>query len=276
MLLALATSVILLGTGNPNPDPERSGPAVAIQTGDRVYIVDCGPGVIRRAAQAGIQMKQINRLFVTHLHSDHTVGLPDLIFTPAVTGRLDALEIYGPPGMKAMTSHVLQAYKEDMRIRLHGMEPAVAKAYVVHAHDSKAGLIYSDHAIEVTAFEVPHGGWNHAFGYRFVTKDKVIVVSGDTTFSPVLIEAAKGADILVHEVYSNKGWEGRTPDWKAYHAAFHTSATDVGKVAAQVNPKKLVLYHQLPMGQTPEQILREVREQFAGEVIYGKDLDVIR
>src|SRR4051812_29008376 len=114
MLLALATSVILLGTGNPNPEPDRSGPAVAITTGDRAYIVDCGPGVVRRAAQAGIVMKQVNRLFLTHLHSDHTAGLADFIFTPAVTGRLDALEIYGPPGTKEMTSHILQAYKEDM------------------------------------------------------------------------------------------------------------------------------------------------------------------
>src|SRR5271155_3626593 len=98
------THVILLGTGNPNPEPDRMGPAAAVISGDRVYLVDCGAGVVRAPAKAGITMKQLTRAFVTPLHSDHTVGLPDLIFTPAVTGRLSPLEIYGPPGMRAMTS----------------------------------------------------------------------------------------------------------------------------------------------------------------------------
>ncbi len=91
LALAQDTRVILLGTGNPNPDPERMGPSAAVVTGDRLYIVDCGPGVVRRAAQAGFQMAQLTRAFVTHLHSDHTAGLPDLIFTPAVTGRVSPL-----------------------------------------------------------------------------------------------------------------------------------------------------------------------------------------
>ena len=126
-LLAQDTHVILLGTGNPNPLPDRMGPASAVVSGDRVYIVDCGPGVVRRAAQAGIEMRQITRAFITHLHSDHTAGLPDLIFTPAVTGRTEPLELYGPPGLRSMTSYIMKAYAEDMQIRLHGLEPSVAK-----------------------------------------------------------------------------------------------------------------------------------------------------
>ena len=281
-LLALAplaaqdTHVILLGTGNPNPEPAHSGPAVAIVSGGRVYVVDCGPGVVRRAAQAGFGMQQLTRLFVTHLHSDHTAGLPDFIFTPAVTGRLEPLEIYGPPGTRAMTRHIMEAYREDMQVRLHGLEPAVARAYVVAAHDVKPGTIYSDGTVRVTAFAVKHGSWRYAYGYRFEAKDKTVVLSGDTTYSEALIAAAKGCDILVHEVYSAKGLEGRTPDWRRYHAAFHTSAVDVGRVAARVHPKKLVLYHELPMGQTPAEVLEEVHRNFAGEVVYGNDLDVIR
>lgn len=270
------THVILLGTGTPNPDPAHSGPAVAIVSGDRVYEVDCGPGVVRRAAQAGIDMRQLTRLFVTHLHSDHTAGLPDFIFTPAVTGRLEPLQIYGPPGMRAMTRHIMQAYREDIEVRLHGLEPAVARAYVVTAHDVKPGIIYSDGTVRVTAFAVKHGTWRYAYGYRFEAKDKTVVLSGDTTYSEGLIAAAKGCDILLHEVYSAKGLEGRTPDWQRYHAAFHTSAIDVGRVAAQVKPKKLVLYHAVLSGQTPAEVLEEVRRNFAGEVIYGNDLDVIR
>ena len=270
------TRVILLGTGTPNPEPEHSGPAVAIVSGDQVYVVDCGPGVVRRAAQAGLGMEQLTRLFVTHLHSDHTAGLPDIIFTPAVTGRETPLEIYGPPGIHAMTRHILQAYAEDMQVRLHGLEPAVPQAYVVTAHDVQPGLVYRDDAVRVTAFAVKHGSWRSAFGYRFEARDKSVVISGDTTYSDGLVAAAKGCDILIHEVYSAKGLEKRTPDWQRYHKAFHTSAEDVGRVAAQVKPKTLVLYHQLPMGETPDEVLSEVRRNYTGNVIYGRDLDVIR
>jgi len=270
------THVILLGTGNPNPEPQRMGPAVAIVSGERAYIVDCGPGVVRRAAEAGLKMEQLTRAFVTHLHSDHTTGYPDLIFTPAVTGRKEPLEVFGPPGLRAMTSHVMKAWKEDMAIRLHGLEPSVPQAYIVKAHDVKPGEIYRDEAIRVVAFGVRHGSWKYAYGFRFEAQDKVIVVSGDTTYSEALIQAAKGCDILIHEVYSQKGLARRTPEWQRYHAAFHTPGPDVGRVAAEVRPRTLVLYHQLPMGETPSEVLEEVREHFNGRVIYGDDLDVIR
>jgi ribonuclease Z len=252
------------------------GPAVAVVSGERVYIVDCGPGVVRRAAEAGIKMEQLTRAFITHLHSDHTTGYPDLILTPAVTGREEPLEVFGPPGLRAMTAHIMHAWKQDIDIRLHGLEPAVPKAYVVTAHDVKPGIVYRDSTIRVIAFPVQHGSWKHAYGYRFEAKDKVIVISGDTTYSESLIDAAKGCDILVHEVYSRKGLERRTPDWQRYHAAFHTSATDLGRLAVKVRPKKLVLYHQLPMGETPDEVLEEIRAAFHGEVIYGDDLQVIR
>ena len=252
------------------------GPAVAVVSGEWVYLVDCGAGIVRRAKEAGLTMAQLTRAFITHLHSDHTIGYPDLIFTPAVTGRKEPLEVFGPPGLQAMTAHIMQAWKQDIDIRLHGLEPAVPKAYVVTAHDVKPGIVYQDANVRVIAVPVRHGTWKHAYGYRFEAKDKVIVISGDTTYSESLIEASKGCDILVHEVYSQKGWEHRTPDWQRYHAAFHTSAPDLGRLAAKLRPKKLVLYHQLPMGETPDEILREIRAAFDGEVIYGNDLQVIR
>ncbi len=270
------TRVILLGTGNPNPEPDHMGPAVAVVSGEHVYIVDSGTGVVRRAVQAGIRMDQLTRAFITHLHSDHTIGLPDLIFTPAVTGRLDPMEIYGPPGLETMTRRIMSAWQEDMAIRLHGLEPSVARAYIVHPHDVKPGEIYRDEAMRVIAFPVQHGSWKHAYGYRFEAKDKVIVISGDTTYSRSLIAAAKGCDILVHEVYSQAGLTKRTPDWQRYHRVFHTAGPDVGRVATEAQARKLVLYHQLPMGQPDEELIGEVRVQFQGEIINGKDLDVIR
>jgi ribonuclease Z len=274
--LAQDTRVILLGTGTPNPDPDRMGPAVAVVSGDRVYLVDCGPGVVRRAAQAGIRMEQLTRLFVTHLHSDHTAGYPDVILTPPNDGRRTPLEAWGPPGLRAMTAHILAAWKEDFRVRLHGTQPVDPPGFAVVAHDVKPGEVYRDDTVRVIAIAVAHGAWPHAYAYRFEARDRTIVISGDTTYSEALIAAAKGCDILVHEVYSQAGWEKRTPEWRKYHAAYHTSAPDVGRVAAQVRPRKLVLYHLLPMGETPDQVLREVRQHWDGDTIYGKDLDVIR
>jgi ribonuclease Z len=270
------TRVILLGTGTPNPEPQRMGSSVAVVSGERVYIVDCGPGVVRRAAEAGIQMEQLTRLFVTHLHSDHTAGYPDLILTPPNAGRTEPLAAYGPPGLRAMTAHVLAAWKQDLSNRLHGLQPVSPRGFAVEAHDVKPGEVYRDAGMRVVAFAVDHGAWKHAYGYRFEAPDKVIVISGDTTYSKNLIQAAKGCDILVHEVYSQKGLENRTPDWQRYHSAFHTSAPDVGRVAAEVKPGKLVLYHLLPMGQTPEEVVEEVRRNFGGVIVYAGDLDVIR
>ncbi len=270
------TRVILLGTGTPNPEPERSGPAAAVVTGDRVYLIDCGPGVVRRAAQAGIRMDQLTRLFVTHLHSDHTAGYPDVILTPPNAGRVHALEAYGPPGLAEMTTHLLQAYAVDLDARLHGMQPHTAAGYEVHAHDVQPGEVYRDEAVRVVAFAVPHGDFPGAYGYRFEARDKVIVFSGDTTYSEALAAAARGCDILVHEVYSAKALSGRTADWQRYHSAFHTSGADVGRIAAQVRPRKLVLYHILHGGESSGEVISEVRARYPGEIVYGRDLDVIR
>jgi ribonuclease Z len=275
-LWAQDTRVILLGTGTPNPEPQRMGPAVAVVSGDRVYLVDCGPGVVRRAAEAGIQMAQLTRVFITHLHSDHTAGYPDLILTPPNSGRIEPLEAFGPPGLHAMTKHILAAWKEDLAIRLHGTQPVSPRGFEVQARDIKPGEVYRDAGMRVIAFAVSHGAWQHAYGYRLEAPDKTIVISGDTTYSPNLIAAAKGCDILVHEVYSEKGLQGRTAEWQRYHSAYHTSAPDVGRVAAAVRPKTLVLYHLLPMGESPEEVVGEVRRYFDGKIVYGKDLEVIR
>src|SRR4051812_45833114 len=130
------TRVILLGTGTPNPDPERMGPAVAIVSAGHVYLVDCGPGVVRRAVQAGLNSAQLTRLFITHLHSDHTAGYPDVILTPPNADRVEPLEVWGPPGIRAMTSHLLKAWKQDFHIRLHGTQPGEPRGFTVIAHDA--------------------------------------------------------------------------------------------------------------------------------------------
>ena len=203
------TQLVLLGTGTPNDDPDRSGPAVAIVVGNEVYLVDAGPGIVRRAALAkhrdslpALAAENLRRVFITHLHSDHTVGLPDLIFSPWVLGRTTPLEIYGPRGTRRMSELLESAYSEDIAIRLNGGEPSNKTGYAVAAHDVAPGIVYRDSNVTVTAFAVPHGKWEQAFGYRFETRDRSIVISGDTGPSDAVVRACNGCDVLVHEVYS--------------------------------------------------------------------------
>jgi ribonuclease BN (tRNA processing enzyme) len=274
------TRVVLLGTGNPNADPERSGPAVAIIINNESYLIDCGPGIVRRAAAAknkgfeSLAPKNLKRVFITHLHSDHTVGLPDLIFTPWVLGRDMPLKIIGPKGTKSMADHILQAYNDDIRNRIDGPEPANTEGYKVNVTEYKEGLIYQDSNINVYAYKVEHGSWQEAYAFQFVTKDRVITVSGDCRPCEGIIAASMGCDILVHEVYSYIGFLTRTPEWQAYHEQSHTSTYELAELAQKVKPKLLVMYHVLSWGAKPEVMVNEVKQNYKGKVVCGSDLDV--
>lgn len=275
------TQVVLLGTGTPNADPERSGPAVAVVVNDTPYLIDCGPGVVRRAAAAerkgikGLAVEKLRRAFITHLHSDHTVGYPDLIFTPAVLERDAPLEVYGPPGLRAMTKHILAAYQEDIAIRLHGLEPSKPAGYVINAHELKPGLIYRDANVTVKAFAVRHGSWKHAYGFRFETPERSIVISGDCAPSQSVIDNCQGCDVLIHEVYSTAGFARRPPEWQRYHSQFHTSSRELAELANKAKPGLLILYHQLLWGATKEELLDEIKQAgYAGRVVFGDDLAV--
>jgi ribonuclease BN (tRNA processing enzyme) len=271
--------IVLLGTGTPNADPDRSGPSVAVVVGQRPYLVDAGQGVVRRTSAAyrdgvvGLEVSRLNRLFVTHLHSDHTAGYPDLILTPWVLGRREPLEVYGPPGIRAMTEHILAAYQEDIRERLDGLEPANETGYIVQAHEIEPGIVYRDKRVTVEAFEVDHGSWP-AFGYKFHTPERTIAISGDTAPTAHLAEAYRGCDVLIHEVYSKAGLERRIPAWQRYHSNVHTSSHELAAIASEVQPDLLILYHQLFHGVSEQEILEEVRERYNGEVVSGKDLEV--
>ncbi len=269
----MESRVILLGTGNPNPDVDRFGPSVAIIVDDSVYIVDFGVGLVRRAVKAGIKTTNLTRAFLTHLHSDHTIGYPDLIFTTRVAGRTDPLEVYGPKGITDMTKNIMAAFKVDIDERIHGIEPAERSSYIVNTHEISEGRIYQDGFITVNAFQVNHGSLE-AYGYKFVTPDRTIVISGDTSPSQKLIENAKGCDVLIHEVYSAVGLESRSKDWQKYHSTVHTSANELAEIASKVKPGLLVMYHQLLWGRTEEELIAEVSERYTGEVVSGHDLDV--
>ena len=274
------TKLVLLGTGTPFADPNKSGPSLAIVVNNTSYIVDCGPGVVRRAAEASklgfpsLEASHLKTLFITHLHSDHTVGLADIILTPAVLDRNAPISIYGPVGSKKMTDDLMSAYKEDIAIRINGLEKGDAIAYQVYTNEIKEGQIYKDSNLTVTAFNVQHGQWDNAFGFVFQTKDKKIVVSGDCTYSENLIKYAKNCDILVHEVYSDAGLKKRTQRWQDYHSTFHTSTYQLADIANKVKPKLLILNHQLTFGTSLQSLLDELKSKYAGPVVNGADLDV--
>lgn len=278
------TKLVILGSGTPNPSPFQSGCSLAVIVFDTPYIVDFGPGLVRKAAALSpsyggtlkaLEMKNLNRAFLTHLHSDHTTGYPDLILTPWVLGRNEPLEVYGPEGINNMTEHILKAYEEDIRYRVYGSEPGNDRGWRVNTHEiTKEGIIYQDSNVTVEAFPVPHGTWPNAWGFRFTTPDKVIVISGDTEPSEKLTAYAQNADILVHEVYSKAGFDKKDAAWKAYHGQHHTSTIELGEIAAKTHPKLVVLYHILFWGASEEDLLKEVHETYDGKVVVGRDLDV--
>ena len=276
----VGTKLVLLGTGTPFADPNKSGPSLAIIVNNTSYIVDCGPGIVRRAAHSkelgfpSLEASNLKTLFITHLHSDHTIGLADIILTPAVLDRNAPITIFGPAGIKKMTENTIAAFKEDIDMRINGLEKGDAIAYHVNTNEIKEGEIYKDSNITVTAFNVKHGQWENAFGFVFQTKDKKIVVSGDCTYSENLIKYAKDCDILVHEVYSDAGLKKRTQRWQDYHSAFHTSTFQLADIANKVKPKLLILNHQLTFGSSLQSVLDEVKSKYTGAVVNGADLDV--
>lgn len=275
--------LVILGTGTPIADPERSGPSLAVVAGDKAYLFDAGPGVVRRAAAArladdvdALQVNTLDIVFLTHLHSDHTLGLPDLIFSPWVLARSAPLRVYGPPGTAAMAAHLEAAYEEDIRQRLDGLEPANETGYRTEVSEiEQGGLVYEDDHVRIEAIPVLHGSWSHAFGYRITDGERVIVISGDTHPSPALIEASRGADVLVHEVYSTEGHAALPPAWRRYHASFHTSTEELVAIANEAQPGLLVLYHQLYFGVDDADLITEIRSRgYAGPVVSAADLDV--
>ena len=276
-----ATQVVMLGTGTPRADPSRSGPAVAVIYNGRAYLFDSGPGVVRRAAAAAGRLKiaaleapKLNRVFLTHLHSDHTLGLPDLIFSPWVLGRKEPLDLYGPKGTTAMADHLEAAWEQDIDVRVHGLERGNATGYQVTAHDVEAGVVYREGGLTVTAFAVHHGSWAQAFGYRIDTPDRSIVISGDCSPSPALLEACRGCDVLLHEVYSLVDAKRPEPGWIEYLREFHTSSAELAQIAVKTQPKLLVLYHQLIRGTTDKALVEEVRKGYRGRVVPAHDLDL--
>jgi ribonuclease BN (tRNA processing enzyme) len=202
--------ILIIGTGTPDIDAAHSGNSIGILVGGSLYIFDAGPGIERRLLEAvakGTKIDTIPAVFITHLHSDHTLGLPALVYyhgPNASFRRGGPLTVYGPPGIAAMMVHISAAWTEDRAIRTQtgGASPS----WQVRGADVAAGVIYRDSNIVVKAFEVPHGTWPHAFGYRVEAGGRTIVISGDTRPSDAIARECAGCDVLLHEVYAAEGF----------------------------------------------------------------------
>ncbi len=286
------TQIVLLGTGTPLPDPDRSGPSTAIVVNGTPYVVDFGTGVVRQAAAVckkgvdGLEAVNLKIGFVTHLHSDHTLGFPDIMLTPWIMGRKEPLEVYGPPGTRLMAEHILKAYEFDIKTRTEGLEHSNNTGYKVNVHEIQPGVVYRDQNVTVKAFAVHHGEVPYAYGYRFETPDRTIVISGDARPDGAVLQNCNGCDVLIHEVYTQASFAKVSAEWKKYRLAYHTSSKELAELATKAKPGLLILYHRANPGcdqarteecreaGSEEQLLREVRQAYSGKVVAGHDLEI--
>ncbi len=288
------TKLVMFGTGTPMPDPAHNGPAVGIVVNGQIYLVDVGTGIwhglgreMPRYGGAGAvdglsaQNIALNQMFITHLHSDHTLGLPSVILSPWTLGKTTPPHIYGPPGTKDMIEYILKAYRRDIDFRVYSPSRTNNTGWRAVGHDlPKPGLVYEDENVKVTAFPVCHSHWPEAYAYRFVTPDRVITVSGDTRPCPGMEDAARDVDILVYSVYSeviqNAFPHPKNPEkTRRIKQLSQSSSREVAELAKRVNPGLLVLYHEQIWTGDPEQNVKEIREAgYTGKVIASRDRDV--
>jgi ribonuclease Z len=265
--------VILLGSGpGPRVDLQQFGPSILIEAGGERLLFDCGRGSTLRMAQIGISHGSISRLFLTHLHSDHVIQIPDLLLTGWVGGgRKIPLEVWGPSGTVDMMDHMQQAFAFDIHMRRDIDEKAPADGIKVLSHDISEGIVFNKDGIKVTAFLVDHGPVKPAFGYRIDYRGHSIVLSGDTRVSENLIQFAKGTDVLFHEVLDEetvRNWFPNNPQIVESILAKHTTPQQAGEVFAQVKPR-LAVYSHAP---NAERVITQTRKTYSGPLQGAEDL----
>lgn len=280
--LQAKTQIIMLGTGTPVPDHRRAGSSVAVVYNDKAYVFDAGGGMVRNALKASQQMgikavypTSVQYLFLTHLHSDHILDVPELAST-YWWRRTERLKLFGPEGCKKMAEGYYAFLSEDISLRTSGSQPVKKPdMYQMDIREYKTGgWSVQDGDVTVKAFLVSHGDIEPAFGYRITTPDKVIVISGDTAYFDAMTEHAKGADILIHEVISEAALAKQPPKWKKYFASSHTLSSELAELANKVQPGLLLLTHVLHYDEPVESVLKEVQAKYPGKTVLAEDLDI--
>jgi ribonuclease Z len=268
--------VTLLGTGCPQCDPARMGPANLVRADGMSFLVDCGSGVTQRLVEAGSAGRELDAVFLTHLHSDHLLDLYQLVVSSWHQGRGRKQRVFGPKGTRRFAEGTLALWAEELAQRIaHERRPSTA-ALEIEVTEIEPGEIFRAGNIVVTAFPVDHFPVKEAFGFVFASGGRRAVFSGDTRPCPALIEAARGADLLVHECFIHREMHPR-PGLRSQEgieavASYHTLSDQVGKVAAEAGVRLLVLNHFVPTRFDKAALLAEVRRDFPGAVVIGEDL----
>jgi ribonuclease Z len=252
---------------------QQFGASILVQAGGERLLFDCGRGATLRLAEAGVPIGTISRVFLTHLHSDHVIQIPDLLLTGWAGGRRTVpLEVWGPDGTTAMMDHLQQAFGFDIRMRRDVDEKIPGGGIQVVSHDIKEGIVYDEHGVKVTAFLVDHGLVQPAFGYRVDYRGRSVALSGDTRFSENLIRFAQGVDVLIHEVIDPEGVRNRPdhPNPTAIEAiiAHHTTPEQAGDVFTRVAPR-LPVYSHAP---NTENVITKTRTTYRGPLQGAEDL----
>jgi ribonuclease Z len=266
----------LLGTGCPQCDPDRLGPASLVRHAGRAFLIDCGSGATQRLVAAGASGSALDAVFLTHLHSDHIVDLFQLVISSWHQGRDRPQRVFGPPGTQRFVDGLLALWRPELEQRIaHEKRPSKA-ALAVEITEIAAGEIFAIDGLTVEAVAVNHLPVKHAFGFVFAAARRRLVFSGDTAMCPALIEAARGADVLVHECFIHgvmKPVEGvRSAEGLRNVAAYHTLSSEVGKIAATADVGCLVLNHFVPTRFDKAALVAEVRADYAGPLVIGEDL----
>jgi ribonuclease BN (tRNA processing enzyme) len=276
----MTTKLVLLGTGGgPTPKITRSAPAQAVVVDGVTYIVDCGNGVARQMARAKLPFRSLRAVFVTHHHSDHNADFGNL-FLLLWAGGLDApVDAFGPPPLRAMTDQflALNAYDIGTRIADEGRPPL---APLIRAHDiAEGGEVHRDERVRVTCALVRHPPVVPSFAFRFDTRERSIVFSGDTAPCDTLVALARGADVLVHEVMHEPSLDAicarlsNATRLREHLLASHTTEAQVGAIAREAQVKTLVLTHFVPADSVAAETWREAAARhFDREIVVGEDL----
>ena len=269
--------LILLGTGCPSVNVDRYGPANLVDAGPKSrLLVDCGAGVTHRLLEAGCPGSEIDALLLTHLHSDHIVDLFQLIISSWHQGRKTSQKIYGPRGTKKFVNGLMKLWGPELKQRVAYEKRPSVEALNVEVSEISDGdkLIFGKTEVQVIA--VNHQPVKHAFGFIFENAGLRLAISGDTTYCPSLIQAAKNSDLLLHEVLIHHELpviDGlRSSETVAAMQAYHTISDQVGKVAHEAKTKKLVLTHFVPPVFDEKNLINEISKDFDGPIIIGKDL----
>ena len=267
--------VTLLGTGSPRPVMERFGPSILVEAGKEKLLFDCGRGATQRLFQLKVPFNDVT-LFLTHLHSDHVVGIPDFYLTGWIFGRSTPLRVWGPAGTADMMSHLEQAYKFDIHMRRDVDEKLPPQGVVIVAKDIEQGVVYQNGDLKVTAFVVDHAPIKPALGYRVDYAGHSVVLSGDTRFNENLIQFAQGTDVLIHEVLDPEAYWASdhmySPEQKQRVINHHTTPEQAGTVFSRVKPKLAVYSHVVPFNVNAQDLAAHTRKTYAGPLEVGEDL----